>query len=218
MRDQGFAGGGQQQDEFTRSARIIMPGETDTIATTRHATTSRNVAASISGFRRASWPSIQSIPALRRKSPPAITGNGSTTQATDKESLASNFTAFLQLLTTQLKNQNPLDPLDTNQFTQQLVQFAQVEQQLKSNDQLSTLGLASEVDPADPGPRLRRHHRRRRWNDRTAQGQGRALAVQRPEAVDRGDHDHQLDGSNGLFQYPHAAGRRPGLQLGRPRE
>jgi flagellar basal-body rod modification protein FlgD len=53
--------------------------------------------------------------------------------------LASNFTAFLQLLTTQLKNQNPLDPLDTNQFTQQLVQFAQVEQQLKSNDQLAAL-------------------------------------------------------------------------------
>jgi flagellar basal-body rod modification protein FlgD len=58
---------------------------------------------------------------------------------TDQSSLASNFTQFLQLLTTQLKNQNPLDPLDTNQFTQQLVQFAQVEQQLKSNDQLSTL-------------------------------------------------------------------------------
>jgi flagellar basal-body rod modification protein FlgD len=58
---------------------------------------------------------------------------------TDKETLASNFTQFLQLLTTQLKNQNPLDPLDTNQFTQQLVQFAQVEQQLKANDQLATL-------------------------------------------------------------------------------
>jgi flagellar basal-body rod modification protein FlgD len=53
--------------------------------------------------------------------------------------IASNFTAFLQLLTTQLRNQNPLDPLDTNQFTQQLVQFAQVEQQLRSNDQLETL-------------------------------------------------------------------------------
>ena len=53
--------------------------------------------------------------------------------------IASNFTTFLQLLTTQLKNQNPLDPLDTNQFTQQLVQFAQVEQQMKSNDQLTTL-------------------------------------------------------------------------------
>jgi flagellar basal-body rod modification protein FlgD len=38
-----------------------------------------------------------------------------------------------------LKNQNPLDPLDTNQFTQQLVQFAGVEQQLKTNDQLTAL-------------------------------------------------------------------------------
>ena len=59
--------------------------------------------------------------------------------ATDSTMIASNFTTFLQLLTTQLKNQNPLDPMDTNQFTQQLVQFAQVEQQMKSNDQLSTL-------------------------------------------------------------------------------
>ena len=68
----------------------------------------------------------------------AVSNSTATTTAT-KDTLASNFTTFLQLLTTQLKNQNPLDPLDTNQFTQQLVQFAQVEQQLKSNDQLSTL-------------------------------------------------------------------------------
>ena len=53
--------------------------------------------------------------------------------------IADNFQSFLTLLTTQLQNQNPLDPLDTNQFTQQLVQFAQVEQQLKSNDQLASL-------------------------------------------------------------------------------
>jgi flagellar basal-body rod modification protein FlgD len=59
--------------------------------------------------------------------------------ALNNGTIAGNFTTFLQLLTTQLKNQNPLDPLDTNQFTQQLVAFAQVEQQLKSNDQLSTL-------------------------------------------------------------------------------
>jgi flagellar basal-body rod modification protein FlgD len=59
--------------------------------------------------------------------------------AVDNTLIASNFTTFLQLLTTQLKNQNPLDPLDTNQFTQQLVQFAQVEQQMKSNDQLASL-------------------------------------------------------------------------------
>jgi flagellar basal-body rod modification protein FlgD len=69
------------------------------------------------------------------------TATTSTASATGvgNTSLAANFTAFLQMLTTQLKNQNPLDPLDTNQFTQQLVQFAQVEQQLKSNDQLSSL-------------------------------------------------------------------------------
>jgi flagellar basal-body rod modification protein FlgD len=67
----------------------------------------------------------------------AATATGAT--ATDKTTIAGNFQTFLTLLTTQLKNQNPLDPLDTNQFTQQLVQFAQVEQQLKANDQLSTL-------------------------------------------------------------------------------
>ncbi len=53
--------------------------------------------------------------------------------------IANDFDTFLQLLTTQLQNQNPLDPLDTNQFTQQLVQFAEVEQSLKANDQFASL-------------------------------------------------------------------------------
>jgi flagellar basal-body rod modification protein FlgD len=61
------------------------------------------------------------------------------TSATDKTTLAGNFNTFLTLLTTQLKNQNPLEPLDTNQFTQQLVQFAGVEQQINMNSQLTTL-------------------------------------------------------------------------------
>ncbi len=74
-------------------------------------------------------------------SPISTTGTTSSTVSTaiDNTEIASNFTTFLQLLTTQLKNQNPLDPLDTNQFTQQLVEFAQVEQQMKSNDQLTSL-------------------------------------------------------------------------------
>jgi flagellar basal-body rod modification protein FlgD len=71
--------------------------------------------------------------------PPTNSTNSSGAPTNDTKTLASNFQTFLQLLTTQLKNQNPLEPLDTNQFTQQLVQFAQVEQQLKSNDQLSAL-------------------------------------------------------------------------------
>jgi flagellar basal-body rod modification protein FlgD len=67
------------------------------------------------------------------------TGSTASTSGIAANTLAGNFQTFLTLLTTQLKNQNPLDPLDTNQFTSQLVQFAQVEQQLKSNDQLATL-------------------------------------------------------------------------------
>jgi flagellar basal-body rod modification protein FlgD len=67
------------------------------------------------------------------------TGASGVSNALDRAEIASNFTQFLQLLTTQLKNQNPLDPLDTNQFTQQLVEFSQVEQQMKTNDTLSTL-------------------------------------------------------------------------------
>ncbi|WP_213775903.1 flagellar hook capping FlgD N-terminal domain-containing protein [Bradyrhizobium sp. dw_78] len=55
------------------------------------------------------------------------------------QQIAGNFQSFLQLLTTQLQNQNPLDPLDTNQFTQQLVEFAGVQQQLNTNDSLATL-------------------------------------------------------------------------------
>src|SRR5438309_6693943 len=62
-----------------------------------------------------------------------------TTASTATTGIADNFQTFLTLLTTQLQNQNPLDPLDTNQFTQQLVQFAGVEQQMNMNTQLQTL-------------------------------------------------------------------------------
>jgi flagellar basal-body rod modification protein FlgD len=53
--------------------------------------------------------------------------------------LAGNFDTFLKLLTTQLQNQDPLSPMDSNQFTQQLVEFSQVEQQINTNDNLKTL-------------------------------------------------------------------------------
>ena len=53
--------------------------------------------------------------------------------------LSSNFSTFLTLLTTQLKNQDPTAPMDSNQFTQQLVQFSQVEQQIDTNTNLKTL-------------------------------------------------------------------------------
>jgi len=70
---------------------------------------------------------------------PTTSSSSAATSTVDNTEIASNFTEFLQLLTTQLQNQDPLSPMDTNQFTQQLVEFAQVEQQMKSNDSLSTL-------------------------------------------------------------------------------
>ncbi|MGV8831271.1 MAG: flagellar hook assembly protein FlgD [Devosia sp.] len=74
-----------------------------------------------------------------------VSGSSSTTQtSTARAGIADNFDTFLSILTTQLKNQNPLDPLDTNAFTQQLVQFSGVEQQLKTNDFLETLMLAGQ--------------------------------------------------------------------------
>src|SRR5712672_3537146 len=69
----------------------------------------------------------------------ASSTSNTTTASTATPGIADNFQTFLTLLTTQLQNQSPLDPLDTNQFTAQLVQFAGVEQQLKSNDQLKSL-------------------------------------------------------------------------------
>ena len=53
--------------------------------------------------------------------------------------IANNYQTFLSLLTTQLKNQDPTSPLDTNQFTQQLTQMTGVEQQLLSNQLLQQL-------------------------------------------------------------------------------
>jgi flagellar basal-body rod modification protein FlgD len=69
----------------------------------------------------------------------ATNSSSNSSTASSNTTIANNFQTFLTLLTTQLQNQNPLDPLDTNQFTAQLVQFAGVEQQLRQNDQLATL-------------------------------------------------------------------------------
>jgi flagellar basal-body rod modification protein FlgD len=69
----------------------------------------------------------------------SASSSAAATSALASSQIAGNFQSFLTLLTTQLQNQNPLDPLDTNQFTQQLVEFAGVQQQLNTNDSLATL-------------------------------------------------------------------------------
>ena len=81
-------------------------------------------------------------------------GNTNTTgqAATDRKTLADNYDTFLVLLTAQLQNQDPLAPMDSTQFTQQLVQFSQVEQQIRTNDQLE--GLADQYKAASAGAAL----------------------------------------------------------------
>ena len=72
----------------------------------------------------------------------AAASSASTAQAVanaGSQQIAGNFNEFLQLLTTQLQNQDPLSPLDTNQFTQQLVEFASVQQQVDMNSNMQTL-------------------------------------------------------------------------------
>jgi len=65
------------------------------------------------------------------------TSSGSTTNALD--SLTSNFNSFLNLLMTQLQNQDPTSPMDTTQFTAELVEFAGVQQQIDTNTNLNQL-------------------------------------------------------------------------------
>ncbi|WP_374652506.1 flagellar hook assembly protein FlgD [Dongia sp.] len=68
----------------------------------------------------------------------------STTTSSESSALFDNYEAFLTLLTTQLQNQDPLDPMDTAEFTNQLVQYADVEQAIKTNETLdSILSLTS---------------------------------------------------------------------------
>ncbi len=59
--------------------------------------------------------------------------------AASQGKLADDFSEFLTLLTTQLQNQDPLSPMDTTEFTNQLVLFSGVEQQINSNQKLDDL-------------------------------------------------------------------------------
>ncbi|CCG41283.1 flagellar hook assembly protein FlgD [Magnetospirillum molischianum] len=68
------------------------------------------------------------------------TANSSTSKSNaGRTSLTTNFNTFLTMLTTQLKHQDPLSPMDSTQFTSQLVQYAGVEQQINTNSNLEKM-------------------------------------------------------------------------------
>ncbi|HRY27079.1 MAG: flagellar hook capping FlgD N-terminal domain-containing protein [Geminicoccaceae bacterium] len=64
---------------------------------------------------------------------------GTTAAARSGVKLAADFDSFLKLLTTQLTTQDPLSPMDAEQFTSQLVQFSGVEQAIQTNTKLEML-------------------------------------------------------------------------------
>lgn len=67
------------------------------------------------------------------------TTTGTSTASNSFSALSSNYETFLTLLTTQLKNQDPTQPTDTGEFTKQLVQYSQVEQQIQTNSKLEAI-------------------------------------------------------------------------------
>ena len=69
---------------------------------------------------------------------PLVTAAASQTERSSIR-LADTFDTFLVLLTAQLRNQDPLDPIDSSQFTEQLVMFSSAEQTIASNQKLETL-------------------------------------------------------------------------------
>jgi flagellar basal-body rod modification protein FlgD len=110
--------------------------------------------------------------------------------------IANNFQDFLKLLTTQLQNQDPTAPLDTNQFTQQLVQFAQVEQQLATNSNLENLiKLQGTAQLTALTPLI----------GRTVEIDGSALPLQRGEAA--GTYTLSGPTSETMITITNAAGR-----------
>ncbi|MEL7546563.1 MAG: flagellar hook capping FlgD N-terminal domain-containing protein [Pseudomonadota bacterium] len=59
--------------------------------------------------------------------------------AVTAETITSDFDTFIQLLTAQVRNQDPLSPLDSTQFVEQLATFSNLEQQVRSNDTLDSI-------------------------------------------------------------------------------
>ena len=136
------------------------------------------------------------------------------TASTTTTGIADNFQTFLTLLTTQLQNQNPLDPLDTNQFTQQLVQFAGVEQQLKSNDQLKSLVALEKSAQATQalvyvGNTVAVDGSKAQF-DKSATWNFKA-----DKDTTAHDHDHQFGRTDGLYRQLRAEAGQCQLRLGR---
>ena len=119
------------------------------------------------------------------------------------------------MLTTQLQNQDPLDPLDTNQFTQQLVEFTSVQQQVDMNTNMQTLISLQQTSEATSamqflGSSVTLSGATSTLCDRLAGHLVLELAV----TGDRQCHDHQFDRSDRLIPEPYRSTPAPRATAG----
>jgi flagellar basal-body rod modification protein FlgD len=80
---------------------------------------------------------VSTLERTEANSPPP---NTSAAAARPAIGFSSDFETFLKMLTTQLRNQDPLNPIDSSDFAVQLATFSTVEQQVRTNDLLTDLG------------------------------------------------------------------------------
>lgn len=72
--------------------------------------------------------------------PNAVGHTRDTQRNAQKTEISSDFQTFLRMLTTQMQNQNPLEPIEASDFAVQLATFSGVEQQVRTNDLLAQMG------------------------------------------------------------------------------
>ncbi len=146
----------------------------------------------------------------------ATNTSGSSSTKGTSNGITADYNTFLNLLTAQIQNQDPLSPMDTTQWTQQLVQYSQVEQSLKTNDYLKTIAansgntmsnavsyIGKTVSTSDPTATL--NNGSANWNynvaDDAASGtlkvtdsNGNVLYTETNSDVASGDHSFSWDG------------------------
>ena len=102
-------------------------------------TTSTSATAATTGLSGSNASVIASLNNSAAAANSQIASQDSLTGGTGSAGLASNLNMFLTMLTTQLSNQDPLNPTNSSQFTNQLVLYSEVEQQINTNNNLNTL-------------------------------------------------------------------------------
>lgn len=136
--------------------------------------------------------------------------------ATSGNGITADYNTFLNLLTAQIQNQDPLSPMDTTQWTQQLVQYSQVEQAIKTNSYLKTIAsnsgdtmsnavsyIGKTVSTSDPTATL--NNGSANWNYNVADdaasvtlkvtdSNGNVLYTETNSDVTSGDHSFSWDG------------------------